>query len=65
MNANSKGERLTISVNEAAIRLGISRGSAYQAIHRGEIPHLKFGKRIVIPVFALTRLLQGQDSENI
>ncbi len=42
-------QRLTYSVDEAAEALGISRASAYEAIRRGEIPHIKIGKRILIP----------------
>ena len=53
----SNNERLTLTVEEAARQLGLSRGAAYQAVQRGEIPSLKFGKRIVIPVSALNRML--------
>ncbi len=53
-------QRLTYSVDEAAELLGISRTSAYEAIRKGEIPHIKIGKRILIPKSALTNLLQTQ-----
>ena len=42
-------ERLTYSVKEAAGLLGLSKNSAYQACLTGQIPHLKIGKRILIP----------------
>ena len=42
-------QRLTYSVDEAAEILGISRASAYEAVRKGEIPHIKIGKRILIP----------------
>ena len=42
--------RLTLSVEEARRLLGLSRGLMYQAIRRGEIPHIKVGKRILIPI---------------
>ena len=42
-------QRLTYSVDEAAEALGVSRASAYEAVRRGEIPHIKIGKRILIP----------------
>ena len=29
--------------------LALSRSSIYAAIHKGDIPHRKFGKRILIP----------------
>ncbi len=41
--------RLTITVEEAAAHLGISRNSAYEAVRRGEIPSVRIGGRIVIP----------------
>jgi len=54
-------ERLTLSVTEAAQWLGVSRNSAYQGVLAGEIPHIRIGKRIVIPVKALERMLDGLD----
>jgi len=54
-------ERLTYSVREAAKLLGLSKNSAYQACLRGEIPHLKIGKRILIPRVQLERLLLGNN----
>ena len=50
-------ERLTLNVPEAARLLGLSRGSAYQAIATGEIPHIKVGKRILIPRVSLEKML--------
>ena len=41
--------RLTLTVEEAAVLLGISRNSAYEAVRRGEIPSVRIGGRIVIP----------------
>jgi excisionase family DNA binding protein len=41
------------SVEELAEDLGISRTSAYQALRRGQFPHLKIGKRIIIPRAAI------------
>ena len=54
-------ERLTLTVNEVARVLGISRGLAYSMVKTGEIPSVRFGKRVLIPRHALERLLeQGQ-----
>jgi excisionase family DNA binding protein len=41
------------SVNEAAARLGISPWLAYRLIERGELPHVRLGRRIVVPDRAL------------
>jgi excisionase family DNA binding protein len=47
----------TITIVEAAKRLRIGRNQAYEAVHRGEIPHIKIGKRLLVPTAALNRLL--------
>jgi excisionase family DNA binding protein len=59
VEATSKGRpaRLTVTVSEAAEMLGISRALAYEAVRRGDIPHIRIGRRVVVPTVALTRLL--------
>ena len=49
--------RLTWTVTEAAELLGISRASAYEAAHRGELPVRVIGRRMLVPRVALLRLL--------
>jgi excisionase family DNA binding protein len=53
----------TISVEEAAHRLGIGRNQAYQGAKSGEIPSIKIGKRILVPLAALDRMLAGADGK--
>lgn len=48
MDVESK-ERLVYCVYDLVELLGISISSAYQAIERNEIPHVKVGSRILIP----------------
>jgi excisionase family DNA binding protein len=43
------GASATMSVDAAARYLGISRSHAYDLIRAGKIPHLKLGRRIIIP----------------
>ena len=52
-------ERLTYSVEEAADVLGISRAFAYECVSRGHLPHLRIGRRILIPKSALHMLVEG------
>jgi excisionase family DNA binding protein len=52
-------ERLTLTVEEAATVLGISRAFAYESVRRGDLPHVKIGRRLLIPRAALTRLLDS------
>ena len=54
-----KIERRTCTVKEAAKTLGISIPSAYEAARTGELPTIKFGKRILVPLVALERKLEG------
>ncbi|MFI5041707.1 MAG: helix-turn-helix domain-containing protein [Acidimicrobiales bacterium] len=54
--------RLTLTVEEAAAVVGISRTLAYELVARGELPHLRLGRRIVIPRSALEALVsQGNE----
>lgn len=50
--------RLTLSVDEAASLLGISRALAYELIARDELPSLRLGRRIVVPRRALEQLVE-------
>ena len=52
-------ERLTLSVEEAAQLLGISRALAYELVASGEIPSLRLGRRIVVPRSALHALVDN------
>ena len=55
-----KVQRRTCTVAEAAIALGVSRNTAYEAARRGEIPTIKIGGRILVPRSALERMLEGR-----
>jgi excisionase family DNA binding protein len=52
---------VTLTIPQAAKRLGVTRNSAYQAARRGEIPTIKIGKRILVPVAALEKKLRGDE----
>lgn len=49
--------RLAITVEEAGQLLGIGRGLAYEMVRQGQIPSLRLGRRVVVPVAGLERLL--------
>ncbi len=51
-------KRLCLTVPEAAELLGISRNFAYELVKRGELPVMRFGKRLIIPRAALERKLE-------
>ena len=50
-------DRLTLTVDEAAYLLNISRGLTYELVARGELPAIRLGRRIVIPRVAMEELL--------
>ncbi len=54
-------EKRTYSIPEVAEVLGIGRTAAYEAARTGEIPTIRIGKRILVPVAALERLLAGNE----
>ena len=53
-------ERLTLTVEEAATLLGISRAFAYEAVGRGEIPSIRIGRRILVPKAGVNRLVGAE-----
>ena len=53
-------EKLTASVDEAAVALGIGRNQAYDAIKRGEIPNMRIGGRIIVLWRPLMKRLKGE-----
>lgn len=64
MSTNERAKVLT--VEEAGRWLGIGRSAAYDAIQRNELPHIRIGRRIVVPIKALERLLEaGRSDPNI
>jgi excisionase family DNA binding protein len=48
---------LTISVEEAGKFLGVGRAAAYECVRNGEIPSLALGRRRLVSVTALLRML--------
>jgi excisionase family DNA binding protein len=53
-----KNQRLVLSISEAGELLGVSRPTAYQMAHDGQIPIIKLGKRrMVVPKSALEKML--------
>jgi len=63
MDANletPRPERHVVTVNEAASMLRISRGAAYEAARRGEIPTIRIGRRLLVPLPALERMFAGR-----
>jgi excisionase family DNA binding protein len=50
----------TISVEQAANLIGISRQSAYEAVNRGELPVIRMGRRVRVLAQPLYAQLVGE-----
>jgi excisionase family DNA binding protein len=49
---------MTLSIPEAGKVLGIGRSAAYEAARSGQLPTIRIGRRILVPLVALERLLE-------
>jgi excisionase family DNA binding protein len=58
-------QKATLTVDEAAGILGVSRNSAYQAAHAGELPVIRIGKRMLVPRLAFERMLESAGQKPI
>jgi len=54
---NDDIQLLTVTVEQAAKLLGIGRSTAYELVHTGDIPSLRLGRRVVVPMALLSGLL--------
>jgi excisionase family DNA binding protein len=59
MHSEHPAKPATTTVEIAAKILGIGRNQAYAAAARGEIPVIRIGKRLLVPLAALERLANG------
>ena len=53
----------TVSVDEVAHVLGISRNHAFRSVERGEIPSVRIGRRVLVPASFLDQLLTVDDQK--
>jgi excisionase family DNA binding protein len=60
MSDNQNRGCKTMSIPEAgALYFGLSRNGSYMAAERGEIPTIRVGRLLRVPVAAMERLLDG------
>lgn len=55
-----QSSRLAVRVGEAARLLDIGRSKAYELIQAGELPAIRVGKSLRVPVRALQRWIEAQ-----
>lgn len=51
--SDGKDQALVLTVAEAARLLCISRNLAYELVRQGRLPHVRLGRRVLIPRFGL------------
>jgi hypothetical protein len=51
--------RLVLEVPEAGAKLGLGRNASYAAAKRGDIPTIKIGRLLRVPVRALDEMLNA------
>lgn len=61
----STGVAKTVTVQELAQMLGISRNHAFRSVQRGEIPSFRIGRRLLIPASFLDGLLGASSTATI
>jgi excisionase family DNA binding protein len=63
MIASEKTDKVVMTVPQAGARLGLGRNSSYCAAARGEIPTIRIGRLLRVPVAAFNRMLEraGED----
>ncbi|MFC2042029.1 helix-turn-helix domain-containing protein [Chloroflexota bacterium] len=59
MTTYDSEKKTVLTPEEARKKLGIGRGLMYESIRRGTIPHLRIGRKILIPVHSLQMLLEN------
>ncbi len=59
MNETEAPLPATLTVVETAAFLGLAVQSTYKGIASGQIPHVKVGKRILVPRCALEAMLES------
>ena len=58
--------KLAYSIKETAELLGCGINKTYEMVHSNELPHFKFGKKIMIPAKSISDLVDqstGQTNE--
>lgn len=53
------GNKLVLNVDDVARLCGLKRSSTFDAVRRGDLPSIRIGRRVFIPISALARLLAG------
>ena len=64
-NVAQERDKLAVSVDEAARLLGVSRDLVYDLVRRGELPAVRLGRRIVVPLRSLELALEAAGATGV
>ena len=64
MASTESDDRLLLRLPEVATRLGLGRSTVYDLIQRGELPVVRVGRAVRVPVGALQRWVERQTEDN-
>lgn len=64
MNAMNKAnvEPMLLRMSDVVELLQVSRGVAYELVNSGQIPSIRFGRSIRVPVEALRKWIESQQA---
>ena len=51
-------ERLSFSIQEVAVAIGVSSRTVHDLVRKGSIEHFRVGQRVLIPAEALRRFIE-------
>lgn len=54
-----------LTISEAARRLRISTSLAYELVRQGRLPHLRLGRRVVVPARELDRWIDERTRRSV
>ncbi len=57
---NFETKQLAVKPEEAFKMLGIGRSLGYNLINSGQLPSVRLGRRLLVPISGLERLLENQ-----
>lgn len=58
-------QRLLLRVSEVAKALGLGRTKVYELIAAGELPVIRLGRAVRVPVTALQRWVEEREKQNL
>jgi excisionase family DNA binding protein len=64
MAATESDDRLLLRLPEVATRLGLGRSTVYELIQRGDLPVVRGGRAVRVPVGARQRWVERQTEDN-